>query len=83
MTDTNHEGSRNGDGERSIGSCFGYAQKELETSQRTDHLGKRVLGAHRSRGVVMRISTFFFDIRLVMIVFLFPRYRGSSDLSLR
>lgn len=55
------------------------AQQELETGQRTVHLGKQLPGAYRSRGVVMRIVPSF-DIRLDMIVsfFFFAGTRGAQ-----
>lgn len=59
MTGTSREESRNEDGKRRVEFCFGSTDHELGASQRTDHLGKRVLGAHRSRGVVIRIVFFF------------------------
>lgn len=70
MTGTSREESRNEGGKRSVEFCLGHADHELETSQRTDYCDKQVLGAHRSRGVVIRIIPFFLlDIRLDMIVF--------------
>lgn len=59
MTGTSREESRNEDGKRCVEFCFGSTDRELGASQRTDHLGKQVLGAHRSRGVVIRIVPFF------------------------
>lgn len=59
MTDTNHAGSRNEDGERRCGSCLGYVQYELEIGQRTDYLAKQVPSAHWSRGVVMELASLF------------------------
>jgi hypothetical protein len=75
MTDTNHAESQNEDGERRVGSCFGYAQKGLETDQRTDRsFGQASAGrTQESRSCHEDCTVLFslFDIRLDMIVFPF------------